>query len=304
MIKKLLSIAFFALTAHAASAQCTPNPAYANSEYGVWPDTTQNLPIACPNDTNGYFAQIDIKTLADTTLELNDSSIVANIRAFRINQVIGLPPGFVYQPNSSIWSNTGVNPPFIPTLGCIGIFGNRDSVEQVLNQNPAGQTYELNVIVDAQIQSVEGSGAVVSLLNLFLGESGEWLSVLDEQPFVPDELKPIEVTGYKIRILPASDALCASAGTAELIAPVSAKGNFPNPFNKNTNIQFNSDASKMVNLSVANMVGKVVYTSKIQANKGENTVNFTAEQLSPGVYFYTISDGKNSVTRRMVVAAN
>jgi Uri superfamily endonuclease len=52
------------------------------------------------------------------------------------------------------------------------------------------------------------------------------------------------------------------------------------------------------------MVGKVVYTLKLQASKGENNVNFTADQLTPGVYFYTISDGKNSVTRRMVVAAN
>jgi hypothetical protein len=42
----------------------------------------------------------------------------------------------------------------------------------------------------------------------------------------------------------------------------------------------------------------------LQANKGENTFNFSADQLTPGIYFYTIGDGKNAVTRRMVVAAN
>ena len=56
--------------------------------------------------------------------------------------------------------------------------------------------------------------------------------------------------------------------------------------------------------SVSNMIGKVVYSSKIQVNKGENTVNFNADQLTPGIYFYTIGDGKNSVTRRMVIASN
>ena len=114
----------------------------------------------------------------------------------------------------------------------------------------------------------------------------------------------ISVPGYKIRVRNNSADGCLPLGVAEIIAPVSAKGNFPNPFVKNTSIQFNSDASKTVNLSVSNMVGKVVYTSKLQASKGENNVNFTADQLTPGVYFYTISDGKNSVTRRMVVAAN
>jgi hypothetical protein len=127
-----------------------------------------------------------------------------------------------------------------------------------------------------------------------------WLSELSAVPGIT----AISVPGYKIRVRNNSAEGCLPLGVAEIIAPVSAKGNFPNPFVKNTSIQFNSDAAKTVNLSVSNMVGKVVYTSKLQASKGENNVNFTADQLTPGVYFYTISDGKNSVTRRMVVAAN
>jgi len=297
MIKKLLSIAFFALTASAATAQCTPNPAYASSEFGVWPDTTENLPIACPNNPNGYNAVIDVKTLTDTTVSFSLGGspipVTVYIEKFRINEVQGLPNGFVYIPNVAEWVNSGLATNFESVPGCVSVLAAQEDVVSLANANPAGLDVPIIVIVDAFIKSTS-VGVVGDAL-----VGNRWISELEDLGF-----GAIEVSGYKIRIRPASDPECLNAGTVELVAPVSAKGNFPNPFNKATNIQFNSDASKMVNLSVANMVGKVVYTSKIQATKGENTVNFTAEQLSPGVYFYTISDGKNSVTRRMVVAAN
>ena len=299
MIKKLLSIAFFALVANAASAQCTPNPAYADSAFGVWPDTTENLPVACA--TFDYNAVIDIKTLTDSTLVISGSPVQFFIEAFRINSVSGLPNGFTYIPNQAVWVNGGLAAPFTPVQGCVNIVADASSVNTIIQNSPNGEDFSLTVVVDAKIKSTDNDGYNTVLA--FAPEDSRWLSALGS--LLPNlGVSALNVTGYKIRVRPSSDPLCASAGVAELIEPVSAKGNFPNPFNKTTNIQFNSDASKMVNLSVANMVGKVVYTSKIQANKGENTVNFTAEQLSPGVYFYTISDGKNSVTRRMVVASN
>ena len=299
MIKKLLSIAFFALTAHVASAQCTPNPAYVDSPFGVWPDTTENLPLACVNNPNGYSAVIDLKTLTDTTVAITlagqNISVVAFIEAFRINEVQGLPAGFSYIANSTIWTNGGSSPNFTPVQGCVNILAAQSAIQTISDANPTGIDIPLNVIVDAKISETDNA-----IANGLLGINNIWLSDLSTIPGIG----AIEVGGYKIRIRPASDPDCLNAGTAELIAPVSAKGNFPNPFVKNTSIQFNSDAAKAVNLSVSNMVGKVVYTSKLQASKGENNVNFTADQLTPGVYFYTISDGKNSVTRRMVVAAN
>jgi hypothetical protein len=296
MIKKLLSIAFFALTAHAASAQCTPNPAYADSEFGVWPDTSENLSCAFGDVAAGYNAVIDIKTLTDTAVSVTVGTtldVIAYIEAFRINSVDGLPSGFTYIPNQSVWTNGGAAPNFTPVQGCVSIIASQASIQSILATNPNGADFPFTVVVDAKVATTNNP-----LANLLINNA--WLSDLTSVPGIT----AISVPGYKIRVRNNSAAGCLPLGVVEIVEPVSAKGNFPNPFNKTTNIQFNSDASKMVNISVANMVGKVVYTSKIQANKGENTVNFTAEQLSPGVYFYTISDGKNSVTRRMVVAAN
>ena len=297
MIKKLLSIAFFALTAQVASAQCIPNPAYVDSPFGVWPDTTENLPCAFGDQASGYNAVIDIKTLTDTAVSVNVSGInldvIAYIEAFRINSVDGLPAGFTYIPNQTVWTNGGASPNFTQVQGCVSIISSQATIQSILAANPDGVDFPFVVVVDAKVANTNNT-----LANLLINNA--WLSDLSAVPGIT----AISVPGYKIRVRNNSADGCLPLGVAEIIAPVSAKGNFPNPFVKNTSIQFNSDASKTVNLSVSNMVGKVVYTSKLQASKGDNNVNFTADQLTPGVYFYTISDGKNSVTRRMVVAAN
>lgn len=297
MIKKLLSIAFFALSTQVVSAQCTPNPAYADSSFGVWPDTSENLPCAFGNAATGYNAVIDIKTLTDTAVSVSVSGInldvIAYIEAFRINAVDGLPTGFTYIPNQSVWTNGGASPNFTPIQGCVSIIASQASIQAILATNPNGADFPVVVVVDAKIATTNNA-----LANLLINNA--WLSDLSAVPGIT----PISVPGYKIRVRNNSTDGCLPLGVAELIAPVSAKGNFPNPFVKSTTIHFNSDAAKTVNLSVANMIGKEVYASKLQASKGENTLNFTAEQLNPGVYFYTISDGKNTVTRRMVIAAN
>jgi hypothetical protein len=297
MIKKLLSIAFFALTAQAVSAQCAPNPAYADSSFGVWPDTTENLPCAFADVATGYNAVIDIKTLTDTAVSVSLSGtnldVIAYIEAFRINAVDGLPSGFTYIPNQSVWTNGGASPNFTPVQGCVSIIANQASIQSILAANPGGIDIPFTVVVDAKVANTNNP-----LANLLINNA--WLSELSAVPGIT----AISVPGYKIRVRNSAADGCLPLAVAEIIEPVSAKGNFPNPFNKSTTIQFNSDASKTVSLTVSNMIGKVVYTSTLQANKGENTFNFIADQLTPGIYFYTIGDGKNAVTRRMVVAAN
>jgi len=297
MIKKLLSIAFLTLTVHAAFAQCMPSSAYADSSFGVWPDTTENLPCAFGDAVAGYNAVIDIKTLTDTAVSVSlggtNLDVIAYIEAFRINSVDGLPTGFTYIPNQSVWTNGGASPNFTPVQGCVSIIANQGSIQSILASNPNGIDIPFTVVVDAKVANTNNT-----LANLLINNA--WLSELNAVPGIT----AISVPGYKIRVRNNAADGCLPLAVAEIIEPVSAKGNFPNPFNKSTTIQFNSDAAKTMNLSVSNMIGKVVYSSKIQVNKGENTVNFNADQLTSGIYFYTIGDGKNAVTRRMVIASN
>ena len=77
--------------------------------------------------------------------------------------------------------------------------------------------------------------------------------------------------------------------------------NVPNPFNGSTTIKFNSPVAETVNFSVYDMIGRQVHTTKIDAVTGVNTINYTSEKLAPGAYFYTLANGKNSITKRMVL---
>lgn len=77
--------------------------------------------------------------------------------------------------------------------------------------------------------------------------------------------------------------------------------NVPNPFNGSTTIKFNNPVAETVNFSVYDMIGKQVHSAKINAVTGVNTINYTSEKLAPGAYFYTLTNGKNSITKRMVV---
>jgi len=51
---------------------------------------------------------------------------------------------------------------------------------------------------------------------------------------------------------------------------------------------------------VVDMLGRVVNSQTINASAGTNTITYAAGADS-GTYFYTISDGVHSVTKKMVV---
>ncbi|OQA00827.1 MAG: hypothetical protein BWY70_00582 [Bacteroidetes bacterium ADurb.Bin408] len=79
--------------------------------------------------------------------------------------------------------------------------------------------------------------------------------------------------------------------------------NNPNPFIHNTEISFNSDVNGIYNVEVFNMIGKVVYNEPFKAQKGLNKINFNASEMPQGIYFYKISNGNRSYTKRMIVAS-
>lgn len=90
----ILSIGF-AIT---ASSQCTPDPFYTDSVYGVWPDTTANFPLAILNDP--YFVQIDLKVPTNASQVPGFSLPPLPIDSGSVTAVNGLPMGLAYDCNS------------------------------------------------------------------------------------------------------------------------------------------------------------------------------------------------------------
>jgi hypothetical protein len=65
--------------------------------------------------------------------------------------------------------------------------------------------------------------------------------------------------------------------------------NYPNPFNPATTIEYRLSASSDVTLKVYDLLGREVRTLVSERqNSGNHTVTFDAQNLSSGVYFYTL----------------
>lgn len=78
--------------------------------------------------------------------------------------------------------------------------------------------------------------------------------------------------------------------------------NYPNPFNPVTNIKFSIPKSGFVKLAVYDINGKAVRTLVSQnLPAGSFIADFDASSLTSGVYFYRLTSGSFTETRRMIL---
>lgn len=79
--------------------------------------------------------------------------------------------------------------------------------------------------------------------------------------------------------------------------------NYPNPFNATTNIEFHLSKPGFTTLEIFDIQGKLVKTLvNSHLNPGLHKVSFTANDLSTGVYYYTIHhDGFTDVKKMILI---
>ncbi len=78
--------------------------------------------------------------------------------------------------------------------------------------------------------------------------------------------------------------------------------NFPNPFNPSTTIKFSVPKRGFVNLKVYNSLGESISELvNTDLAAGNYSVDFNSQNLSSGIYYYTISSGDFKETRKMVL---
>jgi hypothetical protein len=103
MMKKLLSFLMIGtcavLTAQNANAQaCTPNPIYADSSAGIYPDSATFRSWSWVGQVGeAYDRQITVKIPSDTTVNFPGVGIVTlTVNYFKVDSVVGQPSGFSY----------------------------------------------------------------------------------------------------------------------------------------------------------------------------------------------------------------
>lgn len=277
-MKRFVLILTLTISYFLASAQCTPNSLYQDSVSGTWPDTIQNL----PHLTQGvsYYAAIDIKTPAtlieaangDSSLTQIDTTILGipisqyignwDVDSMILVQVNGVPNGI------SLDCNTGSACSFPgDVVGCANVSG--------ITNDPVG-VYPIEILVNVFTHGTLSGLPISTDLYSALGYYES-------------------ISGYKIVINSTSSIETFHEDDFKLFQ------NSPNPFSDYTTIKFNTPTSDNILFEVIDMFGRKVFADNITASKGVKSYQFN-HNLSAGIYMYTINNGKQMITKRMIVA--
>jgi len=78
--------------------------------------------------------------------------------------------------------------------------------------------------------------------------------------------------------------------------------NFPNPYNPATTITYNLPIKSQVDLFIYNTLGESIKHLVSEEKKaGQHSVEFNAENLSSGIYFYRLQSGSFVETKKMIL---
>lgn len=114
-------------------------------------------------------------------------------------------------------------------------------------------------------------------------------------PVIVSTVEQVDDTSLAIIIHPASSGY--SIVNLNKFSVLDCK---PNPFNSVSKIGFISPNSSEVKLNVFDVVGNLVYNEKMTSIRGENYFDFNGMNLGKGIYFYTVSNGKESATKQLI----
>ncbi len=106
-----------------------------------------------------------------------------------------------------------------------------------------------------------------------------------------------------IGALPPATTAAVQNQNAEIPKVFALDQNYPNPFNPTTNISYTLKESGQASLQIYNLLGQLVMTVDQGFRQAGQTYKFSInmDNLSSGIYFYTLREGSNLLTRKMVL---
>ena len=274
MKKSLLFTILFtlSLTVFAQQSPCVPDASLQDSTFGLWPDTIQNLPIA-QLDTY-YEEHIQIKT-PNTVGEVMGDPYEIDILGFPVNiapleidsiKLVGV------NGLPSVMSTYLSNPDSVfmgNDIACVTLFGTP-------GDNELG-THDISLIIDGWINV-----SVIGTVSLY------------------DQLGDYEtIDGYRLVVQSEMVSIDENNNLS-----FSVSQNSPNPFSSRTNIEFNSTNEGEYLFCIVNLLGEVQDHRIVNANYGINKIYIDASALSSGIYFYSLSNAQEMITKKMIINKN
>jgi hypothetical protein len=279
-MKKLYStltlIIAFAFNSNAQSVPtCSLNPVFiASPKVGIFPDSATNFmsgTVGLP-----YVQNVTVKVPLDTislSIKFCFNRFVLSNPTGTVNY--GLPPGLNFGSSTPVVANGTIN-----SAPSLKFPGNANNCASIYGTPTVPGSYTLHLQVDAYA-TIQPFGNCSSTPNITGGTN----------------VSTQQLDYYVINIAP-------SVGLKEIGKNTFNLENIPNPFTNSTTIRFFLADEGMAKLEVHNMLGKLVYTTDVNGQLGNNEYVFNAKNLSNGMYFYTIKYKDFSETKRMILYTN
>ena len=154
------------------------------------------------------------------------------------------------------------------------------------------------------------SGSEQTVSNVSWLSTGNWYDVFNQSLYtVPvDPVPSITIPAYTAKIYSnktnAQLGIPTTVAQSSLVLPTefSVSQNYPNPFNPATTIQYSLPHASFVTLSIYDVLGReVVAVFHEEKGAGEHQATLNASTLASGIYFYKLTAGNFSQTKRMLV---
>lgn len=266
-MKKFFLLSSFALLCSTSFAQinvCEVDETYQDSTAGVYPKPFQeDLGTGGIPDT--VCLNTDYKTVLNVVIseaiEIGGTAI--NVNALTLNSVIGLPEGLEYECNVPDCSYTPDD-----KVGCITVFGKVTSAD-FLGDN------EITV-----------QATVSSLFDIAIEFPNPLIAPGTYSVYVKEE---------------GSDNCTEYVNTTELETSIDNLRLFPNPASDMITIEANVSEAGNYTCQIRNILGAVVMEQNFNTVAGPNTITFSVDQLSNGMYTYILTDGQAALSRKFVV---
>jgi len=133
---------------------------------------------------------------------------------------------------------------------------------------------------------------------LFEPDSG---GIYDETIYLGSK-KDGEMINLAINLYGTADTSATAVDDQSSEIVYSLEQNYPNPFNPATVISYSIAEESFVKLKIYDILGREVASLKNEVQKpGKYTIEFNAEQLASGIYYYSLDTEGYSSTKKMIL---
>jgi|SaaInl85LU_5_DNA_1037374.scaffolds.fasta_scaffold36822_3 hypothetical protein len=257
----------FGASSFAQQNPCSPLESLQDSTFGLWPDTTQNLPLAVKEVY--YEEHIQIKTPNNVGEVMGDpfysedfpliNLAPLSIDSIKLVGIEGLPESmsaYLSNPDSVFDGNS---------VACVTLFGTPTNDE-------VGQ-HDFTLSIDGWINV-----PFVGILSLYqsLGNYEQ-------------------IEGYRLIV---QSSLSIEVGE---LSSFTLSQNSPNPFSYTSKVELYSKDNSNYEFTIIDLMGKIVHKEIINALAGQNTIEIDATSYESGMYFYSIRNGQEVFTKKMII---